>query len=115
MTAAGLELGLGPHVGVHRPVRAVGHRGLGAPQRPYGPIQTARGPPPCSSEAENLEEADQADAVAGGDVEGDAGQQQTCAHAHVDVTNGDHEKTLRTSTRTHGWRGSGSSARKFGA
>ncbi|GGW98169.1 hypothetical protein GCM10010383_30420 [Streptomyces lomondensis] len=59
--------------------------------------------------------ADQADAVAGGDVEGDAGQQQTRAHAHVDVTNGDHEKTLRTSKRTHGWRGSGSSARKFGA
>jgi hypothetical protein len=41
--------------------------------------------------------ADEADAVAGGDVEGDAGQQQTRAHAHVDVTNGDHEKTLRRS------------------
>ncbi|PPS67308.1 hypothetical protein BV882_38195 [Streptomyces sp. 46] len=49
--------------------------------------------PPCSSEAESLGEADQADAVAGGDVEGDAGQQQTRAHAHVDITNGDHEKT----------------------
>ncbi|GAB2886741.1 hypothetical protein GCM10027074_64020 [Streptomyces deserti] len=73
------------------------------------------GVPPCSSEAESLGEAYQADAVAGGDVEGDAGQQQTRADAHVDITNSDHEKTLRTSKRTHGWRESGSSARKFGA
>jgi hypothetical protein len=54
--------------------------------------------------------ADQADAVAGGDGEGDAGKQQTRADAHIDTANGDHGKTLQKSigSRTHGWRGSGS-------
>ncbi|GAA2311213.1 hypothetical protein GCM10010234_64570 [Streptomyces hawaiiensis] len=153
IAAARLELGLGPHIGVHRPLRPLGHRGLGAAQRPHGQVQAARGEDPvgdghrlvggagvlremadsgrtedraCGGPQDTRQgvqqrrlpgavAADQTDAVAGGDVEGDAGQQQTRAHAHVDITNGDHEKTLRTSKRTHGWRGSGSSARRFGA
>ncbi|AEW98969.1 hypothetical protein SCATT_p07760 (plasmid) [Streptantibioticus cattleyicolor NRRL 8057 = DSM 46488] len=47
-------------------------------------------------------------------MERQIGQQQTRADTHVDTANGDHVMTLRNSSRTHGWRGSGSSARKSG-
>ncbi|CAL9666996.1 hypothetical protein SUDANB105_07295 [Streptomyces sp. enrichment culture] len=59
--------------------------------------------------------ADEADPVARGDGEGDVGQQQARADAQLDTTSSDHGMTLRKSERTHFWRGSGSSARRFGA
>ncbi|GAA1376220.1 hypothetical protein GCM10009612_74100 [Streptomyces beijiangensis] len=48
--------------------------------------------------------ADEADAVAGSDVEVDVGQEEAGADADVDTTKGDHWITLRISSRTHGWR-----------